>query len=473
MERGPLEGGALVRVFNHWFSGRKAAFFLAEETALVLALLAGMSLGPVANPQVTAGHGLGAAFLRATIAATAFAGALYLGDLYDLRSAARDRTDGRRLLRALGVAVVTLAVAYLVLPHVVPMGWIPRRSLVLAAAGGALAVIAVRAAMPAVVGSPTRLLVLGNGPRARQLATAVESDADGLFEVVGFAEPGGVSQQASTPAVPFVGSVEQMAKRLRAEVVVVAVEDRRTGLPVDALLACRTRGVRVMSDVAFAEATMKRIPLDLLRPSALIFDEGFRAGRVTRAVKRALDLGLAVALLLAALPAMAATAAAIALSDGLPVLYSQERMGEGGRPYRIWKFRTMRRDAESAGAAWATDGDPRVLRVGRLLRRSRLDELPQLWNVLRGEMSFVGPRPERPVFLEALKLRWPLFALRELVKPGLTGWAQLKYGYGSTEEEQAKKLEYDLYYIKHTSLFLDLVCLFHTAKIVLLGRGAR
>ena len=462
----------MVRFFNHWLSGRQAAFFVAEESALVLALLAGMSLGPAAHPLVTAEHGLGAAFLRAAIAALAFAGALYFGDLYDLRSAARDRNDGRRLLRSLGVALVTLAVAYLVLPLLVPMGWIPRRSLVLAAAGGALAVIAVRTAMPAVIGAPTRVLILGAGARARQLARDLEDEADGLFDMMGFAEPNGVSQSAD-PAVPFVGNVERMAQRLRAEVVVVAMEDRRAGLPVEALLACRTRGIEVMSDVAFAEATLKRIPLDLLRPSALIFDEGFRANRFTRAVKRALDVGLATAMLVAGLPVMLAAAGLIGLADGLPVFYSQERTGKRGRTYRIWKFRTMHRNAEEMGAAWATEGDARVFAVGRLLRRSRIDELPQLWNVLRGEMSFVGPRPERPVFLEELKKRWPLFQLRELVKPGITGWAQLRYRYGSTMEEQARKLEYDLYYIKNTSLFLDLVCIFHTAKIVLTGRGAK
>jgi sugar transferase (PEP-CTERM system associated) len=462
----------VVRVFNHWFSGRKAALFIAEETVLVMALLAGMSLGPVAHPLVTAGHGFGAACLRAGIAALAFVGALYFGDLYDLRSATRDRTDGRRLLRALGAAVVTLAVAYLVLPLIVPMGWIPRRSLVLAAAGGTLAVVAVRAAMPAVLGPPTRVLILGSGARARKLARDLDEEADGLFEVVGFAGPGDVSQGES-PAPSTVGDVDQAVARLRAEVVVVAVEDRRSGLPVDALLACRTSGVRVMSDIAFAEATLKRIPLELLRPSALIFDEGFRANRHTRAMKRATDVVLAGSMLVALAPLMLGAAAAVALTDGLPVLYSQERVGRNGARYRIWKFRTMRRDAEQGGAVWATDGDERVLGVGRVMRRSRIDELPQLWNVLRGEMSFVGPRPERPVFLEQLKEQWPLFALREIVKPGLTGWAQLKYRYGSTMQEQARKLEYDLYYIKNTSLFLDLVCLFHTAKTVLTGRGAR
>jgi FlaA1/EpsC-like NDP-sugar epimerase len=283
--------------------------------------------------------------VRAIIAALAFAGALYFGDLYDLRSAVRDRTDGRGLLRALGIAIFTLALSYLVLPVFVPMGWIPRKSLVLAAAGGALAVILVRALMPAVVGSPTRVLILGSGSRARQLARDLEHEADALFDVVGFAEPSGVSHvhvtpgaggaAAASPVVPFVGTVDQMARRLKAEVVVVAVEDRRANLPIDALLSLRTRGVRVMSDVAFAEATLKRIPLDLLRPSALIFDEGFRATRITRAVKRALDLACVFALLLVAGPLMLFAAAAIAITDGRPLLYSQERVGQGGKTYRV------------------------------------------------------------------------------------------------------------------------------------------
>jgi exopolysaccharide biosynthesis polyprenyl glycosylphosphotransferase len=255
--------------------------------------------------------------------------------------------------------------------------------------------------------------------------------------------------------------------------VVVAVQERRAGLPVDHLLRLRTRGIEVLDDAAFAEATLKRIPLALVRPSALIFDEGFRMGRRTRALKRGLDVAVAVGMLIAVAPLMLLAAGAILVTDGRPILYSQERTGVNGRRYLVWKFRTMRRDAEKTGAAWAIDRDPRVLPVGRFMRRSRVDELPQLWNVLHGEMSFVGPRPERPVFLDELKQRWPLFALRELVKPGLTGWAQLRYGYGSTMEEQAEKLEYDLYYIKHCSLFLDLVCLFHTVKVVLQGRGAR
>jgi sugar transferase (PEP-CTERM system associated) len=463
----------LVRVFNHWFSPRKAVYFFAEETVLVIALLAGASLGPVAVQPAGADAPVTPVVMRAALASLVFAGALYLGDLYDLHAAVRDRADGRRLLRALGVAAIALAIAHVALDLFLP-DWALRRSLVFAAAGGAFGVLVARALMPAVVGAPTRVLFLGVGQRARELARMVEREADGLWEVVGFVVPGG---RRGTFAVPpdlvREGAVHDEARRLRAQVVVVAMEDRREGLPVNGLLTLRTRGLRVVDDVGFAESTLQRIPLSLVRPSALIFDEGFRASRPTRSVKRVLDLVVATAMLVVLAPVMAAAALVIFVTDGAPVLYSQDRVGRGGRPYRIWKLRTMRRDAEKLGAAWAKDDDPRVLPAGRFLRRARLDELPQLWNVLRGQMSLVGPRPERGVFLEELKERYPLFQLRELVKPGLTGWAQLRYGYGSTIEEQARKLEYDLYYIKNTSLFLDLVCLLATAKVVLLGRGAR
>jgi exopolysaccharide biosynthesis polyprenyl glycosylphosphotransferase len=463
----------LVRVFNHWFSPRKAAYFFAEEAVLVVALLAGASLGPVAAQASGVTAPVTPAILRAAIASLVFAGALYLGDLYDLHAAVRDRADGRRLLRAIGVAAIALAIADAALGLFIP-GWMLRRSLVLAAAGGALGVLAARVLMPAVVGAPTRVLFLGAGSRARELARAIEREADGLWEVVGFVAP---DRSPVAPAVPEElvrsGPVDAVAREVRAQVIVVAMEDRREGLPVDALLALRTRGHRVVDDVGFAEATLQRIPLSLVRPSALIFDEGFRVSRATRAAKRATDLLASSAMLVVLAPVMALVALAIWATDGRPVLYSQERTGRGGEPYRIFKFRTMRRDAEQLGAAWAVARDPRILPIGHVLRRSRLDELPQLWNVLRGDMSLVGPRPERGVFVSQLKARYPLFALRELVKPGLSGWAQLKFGYVSTMEEQAKKLEYDLYYIKNTSFFLDLVCMLATAKVVLLGRGAR
>jgi exopolysaccharide biosynthesis polyprenyl glycosylphosphotransferase len=463
----------VVRVFNHWVSPRKAAYFLAEESVLVLALLAGASLGPVAAQASGAALPVAPAVLRAALASLFFAGALYLGDLYDLHAAVRDRADGRRLLRAIGIAAIALALADVALDLFLP-GWMLHRSLVLAAAGGAFGVIAARALLPAVVGAPTRIVFLGTGERAWELARAVEREAEGLWEIAAFVPSAGAPSPRAVPAgLVQEGALDEVARRVGAQVVVVAVEDRREGLPVEALLSLRTRGTRVVDDVGFAESALQRLPLSLVRPSALIFDEGFRVSRATRFAKRATDLAGALGLLVLAAPLMALAALLVWATDGRPVIYSQERTGQGGRPYRIHKFRTMRRDAERDGAAWATDDDPRVLPVGRLMRRSRLDELPQLWNVLRGDMSLVGPRPERGVFLAELKARWPLFELRELVKPGISGWAQLRYGYGSTMDEQARKLEYDLYYIKNTSAFLDLVCLLATAKVVLLGRGAR
>ena len=291
----------MVRVFNHWFSPRKAAYFLAEEAVLVVALLAGASLGPVAAQGGAAATPVAPAVARAALASLFFAGALYLGDLYDLHAAVRDRADGRRLLRALGVATIALALADVALAVALP-GWMLHRSLVLAAAGGAFGVIAARALMPAVVGSPTRVLFLGAGPRARDLARAVEREADGLWEVVGFALP--PRARAAPAAVPEhlvrTGPVEEIARRLRAQVVVVAMEDRRAGLPVEALLAIRTRGGRVVDDVGFAEAALQRIPLALVRPSALIFEEGFRVSRVTRAAKRLTDVAVAAMMLVAA-----------------------------------------------------------------------------------------------------------------------------------------------------------------------------
>jgi sugar transferase (PEP-CTERM system associated) len=439
----------------------------------VVALLAGASLGPVAAQGGAVATPVAPAIARAALASIFFAGALYLGDLYDLGAAVRDRGDGRRLLRAIGIAAIAMALADIILHPFLP-SWMLHRSLVVSAAGGAVGVIAARVLIPAVVGAPTAVLFLGTGPRARDLARAMEREVQGLYRAVGFVQP---ERATGVPAVPqsqiHEGSIAEVARRLRAQIVVVAMEDRREGLPVDDLLSLRTRGRRVVDDVGFAEAALQRIPLALVRPSALIFDDGFRVSRATRTAKRTLDLVASVVMLVLGAPIMVAVAVVILVSDGRPIFYSQERTGRAGRRYRIWKFRTMRRDAEHLGAAWATDADPRVLPVGRFFRRARLDELPQLWNVLKGDMSLVGPRPEREVFLAELKARWPLFTLRELVKPGLTGWAQLKYGYGSTIEEQGKKLEYDLYYVKNASLFLDLVCLLATAKVVLLGKGAR
>jgi len=213
--------------------------------------------------------------------------------------------------------------------------------------------------------------------------------------------------------------------------------------------------------------------VEALRPSWLIFSDDFRASRLTRQIKRTFDAALALVGLVLASPLMILTAAAVLIESGTPVLYRQERVGENGRVFTLVKFRSMRKDAEQGTPIWATEEDDRVTLVGRFIRRTRLDELPQLWNVLRGDMSFVGPRPERPFFIAQLAREIPLYEQRHAVKPGITGWAQVKYRYGASMEDSLEKLRYDLYYVKHMSLPFDLTILFDTVKVVLWGKGAR
>jgi lipopolysaccharide/colanic/teichoic acid biosynthesis glycosyltransferase len=260
---------------------------------------------------------------------------------------------------------------------------------------------------------------------------------------------------------------------LRVDTVVIAADERRSRLPIEEFIRLRLAGITVLPAQRFAERVLRRVPLALVRPSDLAIGEGL-SSPVRTAVKRVFDLVMSSILLLCAAPLLAFLAVLIKLDSEGPVFYWQERVGRGGKIYRLHKLRTMRKDAEKlSGPVWAASRDPRVTRVGALLRKARLDEIPQVFAVFRGDMSFVGPRPERPFFVQQLKTQIAFYGLREAVKPGITGWAQIRYPYGSSVEDAKAKLEYDLYYVQHQSLFLDLAICFHTAKIVLFGRGAR
>jgi sugar transferase (PEP-CTERM system associated) len=255
----------------------------------------------------------------------------------------------------------------------------------------------------------------------------------------------------------------------------VAVRDRRGGgFPVQQLLECRMKGVKVIELPTFFEREYRQVMLESLNPSWMVLGDGFREGMLGNLVKRVFDVIVSGALFLVALPIMLVTALCIYLDSGLPVLYRQRRVGQDGRVFTLYKFRSMRVDAESTGAPrWASTGDDRTTRVGRFIRKWRLDELPQLINVLRGEMSFVGPRPERPYFVDQLTKQIPYYALRHSAKPGITGWAQVRYQYGASVDDAIEKLQYDLYYLKNRSLFLDIMIMFATVEVVLWGRGAR
>ena len=270
--------------------------------------------------------------------------------------------------------------------------------------------------------------------------------------------------------------VLELALDKGADEIVVAMDDRRGNLPIRELLDCKLRGIEVLDLQEFLERESGKIRIDLVRPGWLIFSPGFRVTRVRRFVKRLMDIAVASGILIFAIPVFILAALAIKIEEGLaaPVLYRQTRVGFGERLFELLKFRSMRIDAEENGeAVWAQENDSRVTRVGRWLRKFRIDELPQLLNVLRGEMSIVGPRPERPEFVNDLTKSIPYYSKRHTVKPGLTGWAQLNYPYGASDEDTVAKLQYDLYYVKNQSLFLDLVVILQTIEVVILGKGAR
>lgn len=282
------------------------------------------------------------------------------------------------------------------------------------------------------------------------------------------------SETGSNPVI--VGDYTQICSIARAggvDRIIVALDERRGKFPLEQLLSCRLNGIRVEDGMAFTEQLAGKLSVENLHPSVLIFSDGFKRSAIFKQMKRVFDILASAVGLTLFFPFGLIIALAIRLDSKGPILYRQERVGKDGRIFRLLKFRSMCMDAEESGPVWARVNDPRITRVGRMIRKLRLDEIPQMINVLKGEMSFVGPRPERPFFTEQLKIEIPYFSQRHVTKPGITGWAQICYRYGSSKEDALEKLKYDLYYIKHMSLFFDLVIIFETAKIVLLGKGSR
>jgi sugar transferase (PEP-CTERM system associated) len=323
-----------------------------------------------------------------------------------------------------------------------------------------------------------RILVIGAGSRAALIQQRMRRRSDRRgFTIVGFAAQEGDAVAVSADHMIQTGeNLSEWAERQHIDEIVVGSDDRRNSLPMEELLNCRQFGVRITDLTTFFERESGMIKLDLAEPSWLVFSQGFDLSPLRKASKRTFDLLIASVVLLLAAPFMLLTALAIRLESGKgqPILYRQERVGERGRVFNLIKFRSMRTDAEKDGVArWATKGDDRVTRVGRIIRRTRLDELPQLWNVFRGDMSVIGPRPERPQFVEQLVEKIRYCNLRHCVKPGLAGWAQLRYPYGASEADAREKLKYDLFYVKNHAMLFDLMILIQTVEVVLFGRGVR
>lgn len=322
-----------------------------------------------------------------------------------------------------------------------------------------------------------RVLVLGTGINADRIEMLQSDDPSLGFVVVGFIDLGdSVSLIDDHRQIPRDQHLYGIVERMAVDEIVVAVDDRRKGLPVNELIDCKMKGVEILDLLSFYEKEENVIKIDQLHPSWIFFSSGFYHGLIMRNLKRLTDLATSISMLIFFSPLMLliALASLISTFGRDPVLYRQVRVGRNGRLFTIYKFRSMRVNAESGtGPLWAAVNDNRVTRLGNLLRKTRLDELPQLFNVLKGEMSLVGPRPERPEFVRALSQQLPYYNERHRLKPGITGWAQLMHHYASDETDNRKKLEYDLYYVKNSGPFLDLIILIETVEVVLLAKGAR
>ena len=468
----------MYRIITGTFSPRRIALVLVEHALIVLSVL----LAVVTRLGIDSAVGAASDWtLRGIVVAAVLQVCLHCSDLYDMRTLSDHRVLLIGLLRSLGAASLILAILYY---------WIPGLGLgrgvftlatvlIIMLVGGwrlAFEWISLR-------GQPAeRLLIVGTGVAAISLARELGSRRSEFgVELVGFvdSDPSRVGLRlADDGTVPdVIGTVKDIPVIVRGrhvDRVVVSLADARGKLNMDELLSMKLNdGVRFDHLASVYEEYTGKIAVENLRPSWMIFSEGFNKSDTMEAIKRASDVAFASLGLLLAAPLMLAAWIGIRVGSPGPAIYSQTRVGKDGVPFTIHKFRSMRADAEAtSGAVWAKQNDPRVTKLGRFLRRTRLDELPQLWNVLRGDMSFVGPRPERPEFVAGLTREIPFYGQRHVVRPGLTGWAQVRHRYGASVDDSQEKLQYDLFYIKHMSIAFDLYIMLETVKTVLVRGGS-
>jgi sugar transferase (PEP-CTERM system associated) len=401
--------------------------------------------------------------------------ALYYNDLYNREVITRHFEMFLRLLQALGTACLELAILY----YFAPEFSLGRGIAVFAAPAILVLLFCWRIFLEhkgIMLGGAERVLILGTGPAGVSVVRDILDRPELHMSVVGFLDEKGENIGMSLVNPSVIGAASELEAIVAAEKidrVVLSLKERRGGTPMRELLHLKFAGVSIEDAQSLHERITGRIPIENLSPSLLFLSEGFGKSPWLLAAKRFGDIVISFVALVVTVPIMALVAAAIWLESGSPVLFRQERTGLGGRAFEILKFRSMRQDAEAKGPSWAASDDDRITKVGSFIRKARFDELPQIFNVFRGEMSLVGPRPERPFFCRQLEEATPYYALRHSVRPGITGWAQVKYQYGSSIEESKTKLEYDIFYIKHLSFFLDIAILFETAKVVLYGRGAK
>ena len=466
----------IFRIFRHYIPASFILLGLIEALICILGFYAGVFLRFSGNAAAVAGS-FGALWPKALVYMLVMMLAMIAMGLYD-RTAWSLEGRSAMLLRVLAsflVAIFPLSLLF----YLVPTIHLWRGATLLILVITLISISVVRLVFVNVVDREVfrrRALVLGAGKRACHIRTLEEQLPLLGVEVVGYKHVDRDHDVIDDDRV-FAHDMplREIIREKKIDEIILAVDDRRKALPVGEILDCKMDGVDVLDMLTFFERETGMIKLDLLNPSWLFLSDGFRINTFRVTMKRIFDIGVSLLLLPIFLPLMLFVAIAIwveSRGEG-PILYTQTRVGLNNNDFTIYKFRSMRPDAEKDGVArWAQPGDSRVTRVGAFLRKGRLDELPQIFNILRGDMSFVGPRPERPAFVEQLQVQYPYYRERHRMRPGLTGWAQISYQYGDSSEDAFRKLEYDLYYVKNYSIFLDLLVILHTIQVVLTGKGA-
>ena len=464
-----------IRIFQHYWHLHLALLAVVEGVIFFFAPFAAAWLR--FNSPAVAEQMLGPMLPRGLV----FAGVLFISmaamGLYNSRQ--RSRLAG--LIARVAASMLGGAMCIAILFYVFPALHIGRGALLISLVISFGGSVVARIVFDTLVDEDVfkrRVLVYGSGRRAASIARLRRRSDRRGFTVVGYvpAEGDEASEVPENEKLPTDIDLLSLCEKYRVDEIVVAMDDRRRRFPMDQLLECRLEGVEILELVSFLERETGKVRLDILNPSWMIFSEGFRQGRIHDTLERSFDIVASLMLLTVAAPLMVLTALAIKIVEGprASIFYRQIRVGQYGRPFRLLKFRSMREDAESDGKAqWAQKNDSRVTAIGAFTRLTRIDELPQILNVLRGEMSFVGPRPERPEFVEQLNERIPYYRERHTIKPGITGWAQLCYPYGSSEQDATEKLQYDLFYVKNHSLLFYLAILVQTVEVIVWRKGAR
>ena len=469
----------MIRIFNQYVSPKSVLLMLTEGVLIALALMCSVWLRFWNSPdEIDALVHFPEIALQGLMVIVIFQLCFYYSDLYDL-NVIRGRSEQLICLgQSLGSACLVLGALYYVFPGLLIGRGIFLISVFLVAAFVTLNRVVLDRAWQ-IAAPKQNILILGTREMALNVARELKARDDLNVNLVGFleAKPGDSGPERMVFGHPVIGAaddLERLAADYRVARIVVAMEDRRGKMPVRELVRLRVQGIRVEDAHSTMSSLSGRIWLESIHPSWFVYSDGFRRSRLTLALKRTLDLSFGIFGLVVSLPVMALVAMAIKLDSKGPVIFRQKRVGLGGRSFELLKFRSMRVDAEQAnGAQWAASNDPRATRVGRFIRKFRLDELPQFINLIRGEMSFVGPRPERPVFVEQLRKDIAYYDERHSVRPGITGWAQVMYPYAATVEDSYRKLEYDLFYLKNMSIFFDCAIILKTIRTVLSGEGGR